>query len=232
MKVAGCWREGPGMKARVLAAALLFAPLLPSAVAAPAPIVDHLNIAFGTYFAESVYPPSDGSAWQVSVAAENGTGPFDVYIIPTTELVNDYPSGRFEPLMVRENMTLVTFDFYAPSRLQSFTLVIDNADNSRGTDAAPTGNLSVRLQRTPPLRSNPEAQAALSAGATICTAALAVATVGVAIYLKRKPRENFEGELEEDATRAEIDIEVPKPPRGAWAVERTDEAEASEEEEE
>jgi hypothetical protein len=207
------------MKARALAAALALAALAGAAHAAPGPVEDTVTVEPGRYYEESVYPPSDGSAWHVSAAAQNGTGPFDVYILASLDLVGAYPGGSFQPVVARENTSLATFDFYAPSRLQSYTLVVDNTDNAREGDAVPRGNLTVRLLRTPPLRSNPEAQAALSAGASVCTAVLAAAAVGVAVYLKRRPRAGFEGELDPSAPRAEVDIEVPKPPRGAWAVE-------------
>lgn len=205
------------MKALVLAAALLAVALFPTAAGAPQPVVDTIDIAAGADFQETIYPPTDGSPWTMAAIALNGSGPFDAYIVRSTDLINAYPSGAFTPLAFSENNTSLAFDFNPPEKIVGYTLIIDNRDNARATDAVPTGNLTVRITRTPPLRSNPEAQALLGAGAGICTAILAVATVAVAIYLKRRPREELVGELDPDQPRTEIEIEVPKPPRGAWA---------------
>jgi len=199
-----------------LAAAALALFSLPAA-AAPPMQVSTVEVASGAFYEEAIYAPANGSAWSVSAVAVNGTGPFDVYIIPTTDLISAYPGGAFSPLIAYENQTSIAFNFTAPSRLQSFTLVIDNTDNARTTDAPPAGPLTVHLERTPPLRSNPEAQALLGTGAGICAVGLAFSAVAVAIYLKRKPRADHEGELDAVQPRMEIDIEVPPPPRGAWA---------------
>jgi hypothetical protein len=222
MKVAGCRAGGAGMNLRPLAAAAFLALLWPAAAAEQPPTVDTVVIPSGAFYEESIYAPADGSAWHVEAVSQNGTGPFDLYIVRTTDLISAYPHGNFDAVLAHDNDTSVTFDFYPRSKIQSFTLIVDNLDNSRDHDAVPQGNITVLLTRTPPLRSSPEATAALQAGTTVCAALLGVAAVGVAIYLKRRPRADFAGEMDGTAPRMEVDIEVPPPPRGAWAREVPD----------
>jgi hypothetical protein len=193
------------------------------AQAAPAPVAETITIAAGAYFEETIYPPSDRSPWLLSATAINGSAPFDVYIVATTDLIGAYPGGAFEPLVAREETTSADIEFDPPSRFNSYTLIIDNMDNARPGDALGTQAIEVHLIRTPPLRSNPEAQALLSSGASVCAAILLAAAVAVAVYLKRRPRPDTAGELDEDQARIEVDVEIPKPPRGAWARAAPDE---------
>ena len=223
MKVAGCAARGSGMNLRPLAAAVFFALLWPTAMADQPPRVDTIVVPTGAFYEESIYAPADGSAWHVEAVSQNGTAPFDLYIVRTTDLIRGYPHGNFDPVLMDENDTNATFDFYPRSKIQSFTLIIDNLDNSRDHDGVPHGNITVLLTRTPPLASSPEAQAALAAGTTVCAALLGLGAVGVAIYLKRRPRADFAGEMDGTAPRMEVDIEVPPPPRGAWAREAAEE---------
>ncbi len=219
MKVEGSTRPVSGTSAPWLLAALfLAAPALASGAAlAASPVEDIIIVLSGEFYKEEIFPPTDGSPWHLTATLLNGTGPIDLYIMPTTELIAAYPTGSFAPVIAKENVTSANFDFSAPSRLQSFVLIVDNLDNPRPTDAHPRGEARVMLVRPPPLRSSPEAQALLSSGASICAAVLAAATVAVAVYLKRRPRPDTDEAQAARAPRIEVAVEVPKPPPGAWA---------------
>jgi hypothetical protein len=218
MKVAGSRGRLTGMAAPAFAAALILALVGAPAAAAPAPITDTIRVALGTYYREDIFPPSDGSPFEVSASTINGSGPFDLYIIRTLEFARKtYPDGDFAPLVTWENVTVVTSSFAIPSRLESYSLIIDNLNNSRPGNAQARGLVQINLTRTPPLQANPEAQAALATGTTICAAGLAVAAVVLAIHLKRRKRPDTDEDIAARAPRIEIPVEIPKPPPGSWA---------------
>ncbi len=217
MKVAGSRGRLHGMAAQAFTAALVLGLAAGPAAAAPALISDAISVPAGSYYREDIFPPSDGSPFQVSAVAINGSGPFDLYIVHSLDFLGAYPNGSFAPLATWENVTVVSVAFAFPSRIDNFSLIIDNLDNSRPSDALPSGMVHVNLTRTPPLKASAEAQAALAAGTTVCAATLAVATVVVAVYIKRRKRAETDEELANRSPRIEIPVEVPKPPRGAWA---------------
>jgi len=218
MKVAGSRGGLPGTAAPAFAAVLVLALVGAPAEAATAPITDTVTVAAGSYYREDIFPPSDGSPFEVSATAINGSGPFDLYVVRTLDFAfGAYPDGAFAPLVIWENVTVINATFAFPSRADSFSLIIDNLDNARPSDALPHGLAEVRLTRTPPLRANTQAQGVLAAGATVCAAGLAVATVAVAVYLKRRKRPDTDEALAAATPRIEIPVEVPKPPVGSWA---------------
>jgi len=62
----------------------------------------------------------------------------DVYVLTSSDFFN-YPSGSFTPVEAVEKTTSADFKIKSdPS--ESYYLIIDNTDNSRSTDAIPTGS--------------------------------------------------------------------------------------------
>lgn len=62
----------------------------------------------------------------------------DVYVLTSSDFFN-YPSGSFTPVKAVEKTTSADFKIRSSSS-ESYYLVIDNTDNSRSTDAIPTGS--------------------------------------------------------------------------------------------
>ncbi len=62
----------------------------------------------------------------------------DVYILTAADIVN-YPSGSFSPVKAIENTKSADFKVKSDTT-NSYYLIIDNRDNSRSSDAIPTGN--------------------------------------------------------------------------------------------
>ena len=62
----------------------------------------------------------------------------DVYLMTTSETIN-YPTGSFNPLKAVEKTKNADFKVKS-STSDSYYLIIDNVDNSRSTDAVPTGD--------------------------------------------------------------------------------------------
>lgn len=212
IKLAGSRLRGAG----TVALALALAGLVPAPAQAAELAEDVIRVPAGAYFREDMLAPPDGSAWHGTVVVLNHTGRIDAYVLRTTDLLGAYPSGGFEPVERVENVTYASIDFFLPGGF-SFSLVVDNLDNSRAADAAPAGEVEVKLVRTPPLRASAGAQAALGAGAGICAVVLAAAAVAAAVYLKRRPRRDTDEDLASRVPRIEIPVEVPKPPKGSWA---------------
>lgn len=182
-----------------------------------------LTIDGGAFVREDIFLPSDGTPWHLDFDVQSG-GPIDVYVLHTADALTAYPSNPFTPIEFRENATSGVITFYPGNRLDAYSLVVDNADNARPTDVAPHGAVTVRILRSSPIRSNPQAEAALATGTGICAALLAVGTVGLAIYLKRRPPTASDEALAERVPRLEVDVAVPSRPRGAWAAPLEDEA--------
>jgi hypothetical protein len=174
---------------------------------------DEIHVAPGAYFREDILVPSDGGVWQATVTVLDGGTPVDVYILATTDLALGYPRGSFAPIEGRENVTYASLLWRPSDRGGAYSLVVDNLDNGRPEDALPAGPVTVQLTRTAPLRANPEAAAALGAGTSLCAGALAFGAVGVALYLKRRPRVAADGDFPEQGPRFEVQVEVPPRPR-------------------
>lgn len=186
---------------------------------------DDIAVAPGKYFREDIFLPSDGSVWQVTAVVLNGTGPIDLYILRTTDLVFGYPDSAFSALESRENVSYASILWRPESRREAFSLIVDNLDNSQPDDARPAGEVHVRLVRSPPLHTNPEATAALQAGTSVCAASLVLGAVGVAVYLKRRPRPESDEVALADVPRIEVPVDVPARPRGAWKEQDPEEME-------
>jgi hypothetical protein len=131
-------------------------------------------------------------------------------------LISAYPDGAFSPLVEQENMTETAFAFRPPNRFSSYTLIVDNRNNSRPFDADAGQAVTVRMARSAPLRSNPQAQQLLGSLAGACAVILLVGAVVVAAYLRFRRPPPFEDERHLPP-RIEVDVEVPPRPRGAWA---------------
>ncbi len=171
----------------------------------------------GEYYHEELFVADPSALWEGEFESTSGQ-PIDVYIIHTTDLLpGGYPDNNFSPLAESENITETAFAFRPPSRFTSYTLIVDNLDNSHPFDATPSFSVTVRMARSAPLRSNPQAEALLGSLTGICAAVLLVGAVAVAIYLRyrRPPAHEDESSL---PPRIEIDVEVPRRPRGAWAA--------------
>jgi hypothetical protein len=175
----------------------------------------------GTYYAEDLFLANPGDVWEGEFESVSGHA-FDVYIIRSTDMLS-YPEGNFADLVETENTTYTAFDFVPPDRFTAYRLIIDNLDNGHPFDANAGASVTVRMARTAPLRSNPQAQEVLGSLTGVCAAALVITAVVVAIYLKvrRPPRDEDESSL---PPRVEIQVDVPKRPRGAWAAAEREEA--------
>jgi len=224
MTVAG-GRAGPreGSLARRTAAAWYVgaAVLAITVSAGPAtaqgPVVEEVIVVpSGSYFEEALFVAGPTSRWEGEFESVSGH-PIDVYIIRTTDLLGAYPDGNFAPLVETENTTFTAFDFIPPDRSVSYTLVIDNMDNGHPFDADAGFTVTVRMARSAPLRSNPEAQALLGSLAGVCAGILLVGAVAVALYLRYRRPSAHEDERSLPP-RVEIDVAVPRRPRGAWAA--------------
>lgn len=206
----------------MLALVALAGAIIPTAAASTLR-EDTVEIPAGSYYREDLFLPADGSDWQISAQRASGAGTYDVYIIRTIDLLGSYPRGGFSPLEAREEVVAVSFNFDPANRAEAYSLIIDNLDNSRPFDASPEGALAVHILRSPPLRGNPEAAAALSSASGVCAAVLAFSAVGLAVYLKKRPRRPSEEALLACAPRIEVEVDVPARPRGAWADPEEDE---------
>jgi hypothetical protein len=214
-----------GSLALVCATVLASLPGLSPSAAAQDLQRDDIAVAQGQYFREDIFLPADGSIWQVTAVVLNNTSRIDLYIVRTTDLVFGYPDSAFSPLETRENVSYASILWRPDSRREAFSLIVDNLDNSRPSDARPTGEVHVRLVRSPPLHTNPEATAALGAGTSVCAAGLALGAVGLAVYLKRRPRPETDEVALADVPRIEVPVDVPPRPRGVWKEQDPEELE-------
>lgn len=202
---------------------VLLACLPAAPAAAQGPVVEQtIVVEAGTYYHEELFVADASLAWEGEFKSLSGQR-IDVYIVRTTDLFGAYPDNNFEALVESENVTYTAFDFIPPNRYTSYSLIIDNLDNGNPFDADAGEQVTVRMARTAPLRSNSQAQGLLASATGACAGVLVLAAVGVALYLKtrRRPPHQDESLL---PPRIEIDVDVPKRPRGAWA--RTEPAEA------
>lgn len=200
----------------VAAAFLLVATAPPPAMAQGSVVEQTIVVEPGTYYHEELYVADPSLPWEGEFDSVSGQR-IDVYIVRTTDLFGAYPDNNFEALVESENVTYTSFDFVAPNRYTSYSLIIDNLDNSNPFDANAGQPVTVHMARTAPLRSNEQAQGLLAGLTGVCAAILLLAAVGVAVYLRyRRP-----GPSQDESAlppRVEIDVKVPKRPRGAWAA--------------
>ena len=177
-------------------------------------VEDTVTVASGDYYHEEIFLPDRGSRWEGTIEVLAPVSNIDIYIIYTLDLLAKFPDGAYNPVLMEENISFTGFAFVPPRRSESYSLIIDNQNNSHPGDAVPVGEVRVKLIRTAPLHASPVAQGLLGSLTSVCAVGLAFATIGVAVYLKRKAAKE---EVEQVPPRIEIDIPVPAPPRGAWA---------------
>ncbi|HKZ60682.1 MAG TPA: hypothetical protein VJ547_12680 [Candidatus Thermoplasmatota archaeon] len=213
MKLAGRPLRGAGTLA------LLALLVLPQAAAgAEAPKQDTLVVQAGAFYQETILLPPDGSPWTGSVRVVNGSQAIDLYIVRTVDTLGTYPSGAFVPLEGSENTTSSALTFSPSNRFDSYTVLIDNLDNSRSKDAQPAGPVEVEFRRSPPLQASSQAQALLGGGLQICAVLLGVLAVGLALFLRRRRKTHPSRAFEIGVPPSvEVPVEVPAPQRGAWA---------------
>jgi hypothetical protein len=204
------------------AIAAAFAPSLAGSAAGANYSQDVVTIEAGSFVREDIFLPTDGSPWHLDFDLQNGS-PVDVYVLHTTDALASFPGSAFTPIEFRENVTAGVISFSPASRFDAYSLVIDNTDNSRLTDVAPHGAVTVRILRSSPIRSDPQAEAALATGTGICAVVLIIGTIGLALHLKRRPHAATDEALAERVPRLEVDVAVPARPRGAWASQSEDE---------
>jgi flagellar basal body-associated protein FliL len=110
----------------------------------------------------------------------------DVYILSSTER-SDYPDGSFTPTVAHEDVSVADFSFKQPDS-QSYYLVIDNEDNSRSTDAVPTGDVTVNYEYDDPFAAILEdledtAEAAIWTGFMICIIGIVLVIVVIVVIV-------------------------------------------------
>jgi hypothetical protein len=106
----------------------------------------------------------------------------DVYILSSTERSN-YPDGSFTPTVAHEDVSVADFSFKQPDSL-SYYLVIDNEDNSRSTDAVPTGDVTVDFEYDNPLSAILDpVEDALWTGFMICIIGIVLVIVVIVVIV-------------------------------------------------
>jgi hypothetical protein len=160
--------------------------LMPGMVSAADTISDTATIYNGGYEDEMLFGLGTNERIDISVDVTSPAGAsVDVYIIASTEKY-DYPSESFTPVVAHEGVSNADFSFKSPDS-QTYYLVIDNTDNSRSSDAVPTGDVTVNYEYDDPLSAIIEsfentAEAAFWTGTLICaTVVIAIVVVIVLI---------------------------------------------------
>ena len=95
------------------------------------------------YEDEWLFALSKDDEIDISVTVKSPPGAMvDVYVMDYNNRYMDYPDSPFSALESHEGVSSVDFKFKAPSS-DTYYLVIDNTDNSRSSDAVPTGDVTV-----------------------------------------------------------------------------------------
>ncbi len=117
---------------------------------------------------------------EVSVTVTSPSdGRVDVYILTQTQY-SSYPAGSFNPAYQSENKNSHDFTFTVPDG-QSYYLVIDNEDNSRTTDAVPTGSVTVDYEYDNPIIE--EVEEAFWTAYWVCIAGIIIIVVVIIVII-------------------------------------------------
>lgn len=128
---------------------------------------------------------------EVSVTVTSpSNGRVDVYIISSSQY-SYYPTGSFTSARSSEDRSSHSFTFTVPDD-QTYYLVIDNEDNSRTTDAVPTGSVTVDYEYDNPLAKDIEE--AFWTATWFCVAAVVIIVIIiiviiiVVLHVTKKPK--------------------------------------------
>jgi hypothetical protein len=106
----------------------------------------------------------------------------DVYVISSSQFSN-YPNGNFNPTVAKENVASTSFSFKSPDD-STYYLVIDNEDNSRTSDAVPTGDITVDYEYDDPLAAIfEEAEDVVETAFLICIAGIVIIVVVIIVII-------------------------------------------------
>jgi hypothetical protein len=147
-----------------------------------------VNIYDGGYESESFFGLSLNEKIDVSVTVTSPTGgTVDVYVLSYGEYTSNYPNGNFEAEITRENVETTSFSFKNPDS-QWYYLIIDNQDNSKSTDATPTGDVTVDYEYDDPMFADIEAfedaaETAIFTGMMMCVLGIVVIIVVIVLVV-------------------------------------------------
>ena len=163
---------------------LMFAALLATAVvSADKRTEQDVVISEGSFESEYIMLLDKDDEIDVSVTVDSPSGGLvDVYMLSSSEYF-DYPDDTFSPALSREGVTTTTFTFTVPAD-GSYYLIIDNMNNSRPSDAIPTGSVTVDYEYDDPLYTDlGNIEEAAEAVAFTCIAMIVVGIVIVIVII-------------------------------------------------
>jgi hypothetical protein len=128
------------LKALVIPAMLTLSVILLVVASAPAQAAANKKqgtVSYGSY--EQILVGTWTTSTDLHFTVTSNTT-IDVYVLTAEDIIN-YPSGSFSPVKAVENTKSADFTIKSDST-NSYYLIIDNEDNSKSTDALPTGDAS------------------------------------------------------------------------------------------